>query len=88
MKPSSSSAAQAIARSIDSPPWGAMRDHLGHRRLAVDLSASSLLAGWPAGYICVTSIPTCCSSRSMRPQGGFDWVPTQVGTAIHLLFAC
>src|SRR5438309_1471473 len=56
------------------------------KRSQVHLSANSLLGGDPAGYICVRSSPTCCLHRSIREQGGFDWLPTVAGTATQWPF--
>src|SRR5204863_2654497 len=46
----------------------------------VHLSASSLSGGAPAGYILVSSSPTCCLKRSMRPTHGKVGLPTGAGT--------
>src|SRR5262249_21665000 len=50
------------------------------KKSQVHLSVNSLSSGALAGYILVTSRPTCSLNRSMRAQGGFAWLPTQVGT--------
>src|SRR3954471_19133175 len=45
------------------------------KKSQVHAAVSSLSGGAPAGYILVTSSPTICFSRSMRPQGGDSVLP-------------
>src|SRR5580765_2276393 len=49
----------------------------------VQLSDNALSGGAPAGYIFVTSRPTCCLKRSMRAHGPLIWLPGVAGTAIQ-----